>query len=255
MASEESIERRPDRFDLNAHFRIDRGIRDRWKAGGVSRFSELDDAVKFGRYALDHATRSAIVEGDRRNFSRYLRDWKRARELSHSAKTTLSSFLVWLSTPGGDGRSRVHLRQMRRLEGTPASTLNAQAARDVRALREVEDILNRFETFATQGARRLPEELTNPGDPAKVEFVFRLAETWLVLTGKIPSPNKTLEANPFLRFARDGWLDVGGRAEDDSFAQSALHRAIVRLKQIPQNERATFRPDWWTKATGSADPR
>ena len=64
-----------------------RRIRKRWDSGGIAaRFSSVDEAISFARLALDEATKAAIVEGDKRNFGRYLDEWDVAHERAHAAR-------------------------------------------------------------------------------------------------------------------------------------------------------------------------
>jgi hypothetical protein len=246
MDSRPDLQLRNDLLDLKVTYQIDRDVLERWEAGSVThRFREASDAVWFARHALAAAAKIALVEGDQANFGKYIGEWDRAHELSRQAHSSLLRLIAWLCNRHGEAGMRAALRQMRRRKGVLESSLHPRSFRDAQLLHNAAALLADFQEFAEDGARRLRKGRRNPGDPGKRVFVLRMAEAWVVLTGRLPGANKMLDANPFLRFAAHGWTDLGGSIEGASFAQSALGHALTRLKRMPASERSTFVPTWW----------
>jgi hypothetical protein len=85
-----------------------------------------------------------------------------------------------------------------------------------------------MQRYANQRQEQLKATRINGPDYGKRDFVYRLVEAWIFLTGEKPGMGSNATNNPFLRFVEAAARDAG--IEDENFFR-ALESALEKLNR------------------------
>ena len=219
---------------------------------------ERPEVVSFLRLALEVALKEAIRRvGQHANADHEY--WDKTETLSASAEHALKALIDHMK-PNGlkyyqeiDSYSRLRARLLtKRPDG---ETMNeARSKGELEVLQQAHGVIASIRATAAN-IRKIRKKRTG----AEVEhdkhgFVFRLAEAWLYLTGRLPGLGK--ERNPFLRFVEAAAVDAN--VQSNGF-YDGMKAAIQHLKTLerfdedrPSHEKnyqsisgiREFGPDW-----------
>lgn len=252
-----SIVVRDDVDAPSASFKIDHALRGLWAGRKLtSHWKSEQQVIAFGRFALDKTTHMALGASEKLLTKNIHEDWKEIAGRAETASAALRDLISWIAGPAYFDRSpeeaspdvpswKAHT--LRPAFGKMAATRGERIETGVRYAQTIaaaDEILSAFASFALEQRKRVGATSDNPGDPVLAEFILRLAETWFLLTGKVPSVNARPESNKFLQFAILAWEDAGGEAPTGTtFGQAALAVAVAHLK-LATRERPNYIPDW-----------
>jgi hypothetical protein len=181
-----------------------------WKA--------VNDAVAFGRRALQVALEDAR-ENEGRRPSDQFDHWNRTAELAKDAYDALRKLIDHMGPSGLP--TGIHLSTMRvpkagvkgggkvvalispRKKSANVSFTRQDAKDEVKMLSDARDVLRTLTCHANERKRATSHTNKIAGrDYGKYAFVYRLAESWIFLTGKIPGRGRTPRTKPILAVRR-----------------------------------------------------
>ena len=184
--------------DPNEKFEIIRALnhielQERW---------QQPDAISFVKLTLECALKEAIRrKGQRANADHDY--WSQTERLADKALAPLRELIAHVKPDGlkyyinMDGYGRLRMRAlMRKPDGTTMD--KAHAKEELAFLLEAADAIARIRANAVDFRETRPKVRGAEIEHDKHGFVYRLAEGWIFLTGKLPGAGK--ERNPFLRF-------------------------------------------------------
>jgi hypothetical protein len=231
----------------------------RWK-------SDEQQAVSFGRVALQVALQEAArLKGRRRDDE--FKYFQTAAELTRAAHQALQRLLKHIGPTGLRGREysqtlvskgrRLSIRDPRR---TPAGD-HVDHKKEAETLAAACPLICGMHRYASAQSTKLHDAGINDRDYGKIAFVYRLAESWIFLTGKRPGGGKAI--NPFLRFVDEAAATSGRFKKLEDF-YSAMTWALKELKLReafdPKGETqqsisgiAARGPVWWEEGTKPAE--
>lgn len=234
----------------DAPFAIDEAIRSLGKEKRLQGRWRIDEAISFGRRALQVALEDAICFENHRAADQF-KYFKCASDLAASAQQALEKLLDHIGASGlatgivllkqnrapksfaksGKFQIRTSLR-----EKPTGGFVGAKDAKDeVEALVAAADLLNEMQNYAKDQQKKLEHTQINDADHGKRAFVYRLAEAWIFLTGKKPGKGRDASHNPFLTFVEAAANDAGGFEED---FYRALEGALKTLTLYESFDRA-----------------
>jgi hypothetical protein len=208
----------PEDIDGDKHFRIDPIMRD---SVGQTKFSATfspEAFVKLGRRTLEYAIVRAI--GNPIDLSAMRKDWQQLVRLTESTSAHLNALIQNLA-PFAKGVDHSEQRRLvaiplmsmitpRDLSGENANVRNIeirQIANDrAEALLAAKSALLSIATNARDKDRFVAEQNVNKGAESQNDLVEVFAETWIAITGSLPSSNKS---DRFMDFLIAGWTDAG----------------------------------------------
>jgi hypothetical protein len=212
----------------NAELEITKAVE---SIGWQSRWTR-PDATTFARRALEVALKEAIKYQGRR-FRDQFDYWQEASQLSARASAAIKLLIRHIEPDGlkngiemhGYGSLRVShsLRKLPNGNLADRETNKAELALLVEAYEAIKVINGSAKHYATL----LTKSVGNEREHDKHVFVYRLAEAWIYLTGKLPGGGR--DRNPFLRFVEAAGIDAGIDEED---FYSATKQAIDTLRDL-----------------------
>ena len=241
--------------DPNQKFEIVRALnhielQERW---------QRPDAISFVKLTLECALKEAI----RRKGQRVGADheyWSETERLAVNALAPLRELIEHMKPDGmkyfvnidGYGRLRVR-RLISKANGTTMD--RARSKEELAFLLEAANVIASIRANAVDFRKTWPKVKGTEIEHDKHGFVYRLAEGWIFLTGKLPGTGK--ERNPFLRFVEAAAADAGVKTTG---FYTGLLAALDHLRQLehwdqdrpPQVKNhqsisgiCEFGPAWW----------
>jgi hypothetical protein len=217
--------------DLSVPLNIDREIR---AARLQSRWA-IKKAVTFGRRVLEVAVEDAAV------YERYrpgedFAYWTSMVERADRAHEALDRLIRYIG-PSGVRQSDILVLRDRvpstlarsgkiRISILPSGQPPDQAKKDTDGIRAARDLLAGFAGRSRERRKSLAGWRKKISDLGKRAFVYRLAEGWIFLTGERPA--RSFHRNPFLRFVKAAWADVGFGSTNEDFSR-ALDATLMEL--------------------------
>jgi hypothetical protein len=229
----------PSRVYKAAPLKIDAEIVERIASARPPRIQMTkEEALSFGRRALEVAITSAVAERDQnRPRSEWEPDWCNIRDTSNAARKSLERALRALNPKAA--RSLDYVKPLGSIEYS--SQLNRR--RDAYILWKATMILKKIEKKSK--ARRADLVAIHPTlDHEKRAFIERLIEGWIFLTKKRPGSSQSSQ-NPFLKFCEAAWIDWHGRARgtDLSFGHP-LKAQLDKMSDDRERLLALRGPSW-----------
>jgi hypothetical protein len=234
-------EKQKDFCDLG----VDKILAERCESARAPKMRDLQEAKKQARRGLEVAYCEVLrvrheASGPIANDFQFLEDTARA---AHKALDALLNHLKPNAKSPAEIEVPILTAQAGFQDGAPRE-LHGRALAGVLALWEAREIARSLAGTALKKEARVRKGRQNPGKPEHRIFVATLAEMWVFLTGKKPSPNQSPEKNPFLRFVMAAWIDVfghGGVDEDPQFAGAIYSLSFSANKIARLKEHG---PDW-----------
>jgi hypothetical protein len=236
----------------NGPFEIDQEIRSLGARGRLqARWRSLDEAISFGRRALQVAREDAHFYKSYRPADEF-EYFERASDLAASAHRALTELLDHIGPSGlaivrdvamlrvrkGFHKSsgRIRIRRYLRRKPTGGFVSARDAKEEVETLAAARDLLNQMQNYAKDQQKQLTP--TNYPDYQKRAFVYRLAEAWIFLTGEKPGKGRDASHNPFLKFVEVAADDARPFKNTEDF-YSALKWALQTLNMHESFDRET----------------
>jgi hypothetical protein len=190
------------------------------------------DAIAFMRRALTVALKEAIKWQGRRSRDQ-LDYWQASADLSAQVCAAIKLLVRHIEPDGlkngievhGYGSFRVS-HSLRKLPNGNLATRETNKA-ELALLVEAYEATRAINGTAKQYTALLAKSVGNEREHDKHAFVYRLAEAWIYLTGKLPGSGR--DRNPFLRFVEAAGIDAG--IDDEDF-YSATKQAIDILRDL-----------------------
>jgi hypothetical protein len=191
------------------------------------------DAISFARRALEVALKEAINCQAKRSRDQF-DYWQKVLTLSSGAGAAIKPLIQHIELNGlkngidatnGFGHVRVHYAKRKLPNGDFANRETNTA--ELALLVEAYEAIKAIKSSAKRYAETLTRSVGNEREHDKHIFVYRLAEAWIYLTGKLPGLGR--ERNPFLRFVEAAGTDAGIDEED---FYSATKQALEHLKKL-----------------------
>jgi hypothetical protein len=190
------------------------------------------DAIAFARCALKVALKEAIKWQGKRSRDQ-LDYWEASADLSAQASAAIKLLVRHIEPDGLKNGIEMHGYGTIRARHTLRKMPNGNLATRENTRAELALLVDAYETTmainrtAKQYRALLGKPVGNEREHDKHAFVYRLAEAWIYLTGKLPGSGR--DRNPFLRFVEAAGIDAG--IDDEDFF-SATKQAIDILRGL-----------------------
>ncbi|MGO9773637.1 MAG: hypothetical protein ACLPSW_29660 [Roseiarcus sp.] len=234
-----------DQQDFHYDFGVDKILAERCNCARPPKIHDLPKAKKHVRWGLEVAY-YAVLRVRHEASGPMANDFDKLEKTAKAAHKALDALLNHLK-PNAKSPAEIEVpiltSQAGLQDGAPRE-LHGRALAGARALWEAREIAGRLAGAALKKEVRVRKDRQNPGKPEHLIFAKTLAEIWVFLTGKKPSPNQSPEKNPFLRFVMAAWIDVFGHsdvADDPQFAGAISSLSFSANKIARLKERG---PDW-----------
>lgn len=213
-------------YDLAAPFKIDQHIMA--ITGPACAWCAFERRQYFGRRALNVAIEAAADEAG--NSAAALEENRTIERQATAALAGVDALIRYLDPQEHGTMARpleilaaAHNRAAADEAGKKIDVrANIQAARaDAATLYEARNVLLRVAWHAEAKGDAIAQDREAVGATNNVKraFVFRLAQAWASLTGRLPPAARDPERNAFLRLVSAAWIDAG-QPDDGGFARA-----------------------------------